>query len=89
MDRFDYGVGLDLTSAIAIQLLGDMLDEVGQSGFVVGGDEGAQPADLSWCARPSPYRRNGSRIGARDRRHPVFSSPGLGQDRLQVSRPEH
>ena len=46
MDRFVDGIAVDLTSAIAVQLFGDMLNEVGQSSFVVGSHEGARSPSI-------------------------------------------
>ena len=50
MNRLVYGVGVDLTSAIPIQLFGDMLDEVGQSRLVVGSYEGGRSLSLCLAA---------------------------------------
>ena len=50
MNRLVYGVGVDLTGAIPIQLFGDMLDEIGQSRLVVGSYEGARSLPLCLAA---------------------------------------
>jgi hypothetical protein len=50
MNRLVDGVGVDLTSAIPIQLFGDMLDEVGQSRLVVGSYDGARSLSLCLAA---------------------------------------
>ncbi len=44
--RFVKGVGVDLTSAIRIQLFLDMLDEIGQPCLVVGSHESARNLPL-------------------------------------------
>jgi hypothetical protein len=65
MNRLVYGVGVDLTSAIPIQLFGDMLDEVGHSRLVVGGYQGARSLPLCLAAHGGHVTlANASRIGA-------------------------
>jgi hypothetical protein len=65
MNPLVYGVGVDLTSAIPIQLFGDMLDEVGQSRLVVGSYEGARSLSLCLAAHDGHVTlANASRIGA-------------------------
>jgi hypothetical protein len=65
MNRLVYGVGVDLTSAIPIQLFGDMLDEIGQSRLVVGSYEGARSLSLCLAAHDGHVTlANASRIGA-------------------------
>lgn len=54
MNRFVDRVGVDLTSAIPIQLFGDMLDEVGKSRLVVGGYKGARGLPLCFAAHGRP-----------------------------------
>ena len=50
MNRLVYGVGVDLTTAIPIQLFGDMLDKIGQSRLVVGSYQGARSLPLCLAA---------------------------------------
>jgi hypothetical protein len=65
MNRLIYGVGVDLTGAIPIQRIGDMLDEVGQSRLVVGSYEGARSLSLCLAAHGGHVTlANASRIGA-------------------------
>jgi hypothetical protein len=65
MNRFVYGVGVDLTSTIPIYGFGDMLDEVGQSRLVVRSDEGPRSLPLCLAAHGGHVTvANASRIGA-------------------------
>jgi hypothetical protein len=65
MNRLVYGVGVDLISAIPIQLFSDMLDEVSQSRLVVGSYEGARSLPLCLAAHGGHVTlANASRIGA-------------------------
>jgi hypothetical protein len=50
MNRLVYGEGVHLTSAIPIQLFGDMLDKVGQPSLVVCSYEGARSLPLGLAA---------------------------------------
>ncbi len=56
MNRLVYGVGVDLTSAIPIQLFGDMLDEVGQPRLVVGSYDGARSLPPTTATVPARTR---------------------------------
>jgi hypothetical protein len=86
MNRLVYGVGVDPTSAIPIQLFGDMLDEVGQSRLVVGSYQGARSLSLCLAAHDGHVTlANGLRLVRRTAqiRHQAGVRSGTGLLRVR------